>query len=270
MNPPPAAGRALRTLGADLARLVVPLACAGCGRADQVLCVPCRRDLGRPPRVVDLVGPVGEEVPVLALAPYVGRVRSVVLAWKSGTRRDLGPMLEEVGRRAGADLAGALADPGGLADPGALAGDAPLLVVPAPSGLGRRLSGRLVVADLAAAVAEGLAEGLAHRRAGEGGAPGAPTLVRVVDLLLRRDGSQAGRDARARSRRKVVAAARLPAGVPVVLVDDVLTTGATLAACERAVAQAGGRVVACLVLAEAPGRRAVAPAPAGVPGGHSR
>ena len=52
---------------------------------------------------------------------------------------------------------------------------------------------------------------------------------------------------------------RLPAGAPVLLVDDVLTTGATLGALAEAVRRAGGRPVGAVVLA------AVAP-PADDPG----
>ena len=82
--------------------------------------------------------------------------------------------------------------------------------------------------------------------------------VRVsVDALMRtrRTPSQAGLTARAR-RRNVSGAFRVRrgwrkavAGAHIVLVDDVLTTGATLSACTRALKQAGARQIDVIVLA---------------------
>ncbi|MFN7055292.1 ComF family protein, partial [Hyphomonas sp.] len=78
-----------------------------------------------------------------------------------------------------------------------------------------------------------------------------------VDALVRtrRTPSQAGLSARAR-RRNVTGAfavrrsrAGRIRGAHVVLVDDVLTTGATLGACTRALKQAGARQISVLVLA---------------------
>lgn len=87
-----------------------------------------------------------------------------------------------------------------------------------------------------------------------GRAAGKPVMV---DALVRqhRTPSQAGLSGRAR-RRNVSGAFRLRKGreariegAQVLLVDDVLTTGATLSACTRALKQAGARQVDVLVLA---------------------
>lgn len=61
-------------LGA-LERLLVPLHCAGCGRADYHLCAACMRDFSGPPQQVEAVAAAGPDgavrmVPVFSLAPY--------------------------------------------------------------------------------------------------------------------------------------------------------------------------------------------------------
>ena len=221
---------------AELARLLVPLACAGCGRPDVVVCRICARELAGPPVPVESL-----PAPVWSLGPYEGRRRALILAWKSGDRRDLRPVFERAAASAGRELGTRLPAAGPV-----------LFVVPAASGLGRRLSGNLVVADAAGAVAAGLSTGLSTGlRAGETPAG----CVVVLDLLVRAGHhSQAGRGALARSRARrgrVGALARLPDRAPVLLVDDVLASGATLAASCEAVAAAGGVGVGAVVLAHA-------------------
>lgn len=85
-------------------------------------------------------------------------------------------------------------------------------------------------------------------------ASGTPVLVDAL-VRTRPTPSQAGLARRAR-RRNVTGAFRVRkgregriAGAHVLLVDDVLTTGATLSACTRALKRAGARQVDVLVLA---------------------
>ncbi|MFP5322433.1 MAG: ComF family protein [Acidimicrobiia bacterium] len=76
--------------------------------------------------------------------------------------------------------------------------------------------------------------------------------ARVSPVLRRRPGpAQTGLDRVARSQAAGYVATTRP-GAPVVLVDDVCTTGATLRAATAAVAQAGGDVVTHLVVARTP------------------
>ncbi|WP_171170479.1 phosphoribosyltransferase family protein [Streptomyces sp. I05A-00742] len=232
----------------EIAGLVLPAECAGCGLARSVLCAECREELSgrsfrraRPDPV-----PVGLP-PVYAAAWYADAVRSVLLAHKERGALVLTEAL-------GGALAGAVRRAGGSgAHGGARAGGEPLLLVPVPSArhaVARR--GHDPVRRLAVAAAGVL------RRSGEA--------ARVAPVLRQRRvvADQVGLDGRGRSANvsgalTVVAggAALWAGGAAVVLVDDLMTTGASLAEAARALAAAGGRVVGAAVVAVPPreGRR---------------
>jgi len=86
---------------------------------------------------------------------------------------------------------------------------------------------------------------------------------RVAPLLHRYPGpAQTGRDARARRRGPSLRAFGVPAGATVLVVDDVSTTGGTLAAAARALRSAGAAAVYAATIARtpAPGSRSTGPA----------
>ncbi|MEU9126079.1 phosphoribosyltransferase family protein [Streptomyces sp. NPDC048506] len=222
----------------ELAGLVLPVACAGCGRPRTELCAECGRALARDGRGAGRVrprpGPAG--LPrVWAGALYADAVRAVLLAHKErGALRLARPL--------GVVLAGAVR--------GLRPGAGPLLLVPVPSAR-RAVAGRGhdPVRRIALAAAGDL------RRAGTGVGEGAGARVLAVLRQRRPVLDQAGLSARQRLANVAGAlevpgvAGRLLSGRPVVLVDDLVTTGATLAEAARAIAAAGGRVIGAAVVA---------------------
>ncbi|MCS5722073.1 phosphoribosyltransferase family protein [Herbiconiux sp. CPCC 203407] len=220
---------------AEAAGVLVPTGCAGCGadaeeaRLRYGVCASCRPHLE--PAPLEAEGR-GLGFPVLAALEYQGVVAGVLGAVKERGRTD-----------ALAALAPALAASVGLALTG-LPSRPGLLLVAVPS------SPRAV------------------RRRG----------FRPVDELLRRAGHPVSRSSRLVLARSVRDQAGLSSsergtnlhgalrangpfeGRPVLLVDDVVTTGATLAEAARAVRAAGSEVVAAACLAHTPRRHTGGPA----------
>jgi predicted amidophosphoribosyltransferase len=239
------------TVAPDLLRallgLVLPVECAGCGADDEPWCAACAGLVaGAPWRCEHRAGRLDlldgrAPLPVWALADCVGPVRRAVIAWKDRGRVDLTPHFRSALASAAAATAATWAVPLGP----------PVLVVPAPStSAARRRRGADLVADLAGGVVDGAAAG------GVGGML-APVLAR------RRGGDQVGLGVRERARNlhgqvlvRAGGHARLD-GRTVVLVDDVLTTGATVAAAGTVLRAAGATVAGCLVLASTPAPGAV-------------
>ena len=199
----------------DALALVSPVDCAGCGRVDRALCPGCASTLAA--RVT--AHTLDDGTPVWAALRYEGAVRRVILAFKEADRTDLST---------------ALARPLAVAVDAALAhlGAARLTTVPpSRSGLARR--GYDPVTRLLVRAGQRPVKSLVAVRAGD-----AQKSLAVAER-------RANREESLRARRPLD-------GCRLLLVDDVLTTGATLEEAARAIRAAGGEVRGAAVLAFTP------------------
>lgn len=224
----------MRNAWQELSGLLLPVACAGCGRPRTELCTACGAALhGAPARPVRPSPRPPGLPPVYAAAPYENAVRAVLLAHKERGALGLAGAL-------GRALAGCV-----RAWAGRPGGAGPLLLVPVPSARSSTAArGHDPVRRIAATAARDL------RREG--------LPAEVLPLLRQRRvvADQAGLGARQR-RANLAGALELTAGGArllrhgllgqgplrhgrVILVDDLLTTGSTLAEAARAVGEARG------------------------------
>ncbi len=228
-----------------LVELALPVDCAGCGAGDVRLCPGCRDLLdvepGPPPqspaRRALLTG-----VPVATCGRFEGRVARMVHAWKDGGRHDLTSVLAEVLARAVRSLEPA----------------AGTVLVPVPSSPGAvRRRGGDVVADLARAAA--VRAGLPPR--------GGPRLRQVRRT---RDQASLGVGERASNVDQAFGPSRWmvprPGGRGCIVVDDVLTTGASAAEAVRAVRSLGWSVAGVATVCATPRRLDTGPDRASRPG----
>lgn len=239
----------LREVIAQTCALIAPRRCP-CGEEGAWLCPRCAALLEAEPRRVEsscdalqvltdarirserrdgVVLPAGVDLapllPVFALGEYGGDLQRLVLAWKNGGMLHLGARIAPALAPAVTRLAGAA----GVAAPG---------LVPVPSRLGARLRrGEDHTAELVRDL----------ERAGAGHA---------LLLRARPTTGQDGQGARQRRTRRI----RLKGGraraagrraEPVVIVDDVVTTGSTLRGMHEALSGAGMEVIGAVVVAAA-------------------
>lgn len=269
----------------DLIELLLPQRCAGCGREPVLLCGTCARPLraaARPARPAPSGLP-----PPWTVAAYEGALRVILAAYKERGRTALAVPLGEAmatairaaladvpdppagapsggtappgadgpprGRRVGrpGDRSRGVLDPCG-ADPcgaegtagGPRSGGAVIVWVP---------SGRRAVRRRGHDPLRGVVEAAVRRLRADGVA------VSALDALRQRGrvADQAGLTAvqRAANLRGAVEARAGVAGLRVVLVDDVVTTGSSLAEAARALRAAGAEVTGTATIAATPRRR---------------
>jgi predicted amidophosphoribosyltransferase len=248
----------------EVVALAVPVECVCCGREDRAICAGCERQLRlltkRPFRAESaapaLMGSDGSVLlPVVAAGIYREELAQSVLSFK---RHGQGPLGAALGKALGKAV---------LAATGTASSEVWLVPVPS-SGSAYRKRGfspvHLLLARLRHDAALGgmkchdvLRKVRSPSTAGGGGPGGQKGLGRGDRVRRVRRSMRAVRGA---------GAAGL-AGRPCIIIDDVLTTGSTLAEAARALHQAGAVVRGAVVLAAT---RAPDAAPEAPPGGVRR
>lgn len=223
----------LRELGLDLLSLVWPTECLGCGRADRDLCEPCRAALRLQLHPTPVTPKFGATGPWCVATEYEGAVRQMIVHLKHQGRVGFA---RELGRALAVPLGSILAHYP-LAVP---------VLLPMPSRRSRvreRGYRHLELVSRHARDALGYRKNLrgshfeisralrpTRGRAGQVGLGTAARLANAGHIELRR------RDV-----------SRLQ-GRSVILIDDIITTGATLAAAETVLRAAGLQVLGAAAL----------------------
>lgn len=259
----------MRTALAALADLIWPAVCAGCSTPGPALCTQCRLAFSGPVRRceggaarLDYMG-TEPALPVWTTASYEDRVAVAILAAKNGGHwrvvKDLAATVEQVafqiapsfdftGPKRRAESAprtapaakrdsapAAPASPEVHAVPSLL--EQPLAVIPMPSAV-RIAQRRMFTEVLAEAVVTGLTYG--------------GCVAELRHIFRSATHHQVGRSARSRGSRTLTPRPGARLDQPALLVDDVLTTGATLAAAARGVRELGSAALGAIVLAASP------------------
>jgi predicted amidophosphoribosyltransferase len=207
--------------------LLLPLQCGGCAAPRTRWCDDCaaalRPDGDQPHLLTPRVDP---QVPVFALGRYAGPRRHAIVALKEHGRTDLiGPLAHALALGIHRLIAWGIVE-------------TPLVVVPAPTrGSAARRRGGDPVTRIAAAAT--------------GDHPG----IAVANLLRMRPGARdsVGLDSAARER-NIAGRIRMAGSAPatdVLLVDDIVTTGATAAESVRVLQAGGTRVTGVFAIAYA-------------------
>lgn len=207
--------------------LVLPLECGGCGARSVRWCAVCAAALRLGPDDPQVVTPrIDPGVPVFALGRYAGSRRQAIVALKEHGRRDLvAPLAVALGQGVERLVAWGVVG-------------SPLTLVPAPT---RRWAARRRGGDPVTRVARAAAAGSARI--------GVAAVLRTVGLARDSVGlSAVARERNIAGRVRVVAP---PGTGELLLVDDVVTSGATAREAVRALGAAGATVAAVLALSRA-------------------
>jgi predicted amidophosphoribosyltransferase len=206
--------------------LVLPLECGGCGAPSTRWCPACAQELAVKPDQPHLITPrVDPGVPVLSLGRYAGARRDAIVAVKEHGRADLVvPLARALEQGIDRLLAWGVID-------------TPLTVVPAPT---RRSSARRRGGDPVTRIA--------HAATKQQAAIGVVQALRLRAMVRDSVGlSGADRQRNIAGRVKIIK----PIRGAVLVVDDIVTTGATASESVRVLHVKGSHVAAVLAIANA-------------------
>jgi len=228
---PSLVGRGLRTgwnrlsaVGTDIADLTLARACAGCDEPGPVLCPHCSALVRQPVRAIA----IGEDRTVLAALRYGGTARRILLDYKERGTHSLAPAL-------GSALADAVRD---CLDPAHE--HVGITQIPAHRAALRRRGGDPLAALVRECVRTLRSEGISAR---------AMPLLR--NHLERPAAKSLGRVERARAMSGAFTCLD-PGALPIVVVDDVVTTGTTLHEALDALESAHALVIGAAAVAATP------------------
>jgi predicted amidophosphoribosyltransferase len=210
--------------------LILPLQCGGCGAPSTRWCDACALELSVPADKPHVVTPrVDPQVPVFALGRYAGARRQAILAMKEHGRGDLvAPLSWALAVGVHRLLVWGMVE-------------TPLTIVPAPT---RRSAARRRGGDPVTRVARMAVTAIAGRRD--------ITVVQALRMkALTRDSVGLGTAARERNIAGRVLLRGARPRTEVLLVDDIVTTGATARESVKILHAAGVRVAAVLAIAAA-------------------
>lgn len=246
--------------------LVFPRSCVGCGVPEVLLCEGCSSAFleqwievsSHLPNLfvyrVDGVvfNPEAEPeplIPVFVLREYEGTSSSVIISWKHSNCPELDARILEVWQEAVRELWAELK--GNEYQGGLTINEDTVIFVNAPSKFSRRHNGQLVAEKLAHAAAK-VTGGKVFAR------PVLRTLGKSANIRTVFSGNKIGQREVLRKNQRQEKSQRIYVpdrfdlrGLKIVLVDDVVTTGATLAGSVAAIEKAGGEVLCALALAAA-------------------
>jgi predicted amidophosphoribosyltransferase len=213
----------------DALAVLMPMTCSGCGADDRALCVACQAALVPHPKRIETQGPAPT---VWAALNYTGVARAVILAYKDHGRTDASKALARALRAA---VVAAISG----CEPAGRAGGVVLVTIPSTRAAFRRRGYHPTAAVL--------------RRAGL-----MPSLARPPLRLARHTVDQAGLSASERAMNRIGSFAASPrlSGRACLLVDDIVTSGATVQEGARAIEAVGGVVIGAAAIAHTELRRA--------------